>query len=324
MKKETFTLKSKNAVLFLMMTGVIGFYSQRSFAQSTPAQKTLPVQTDQLKEEGEDEDGERADRSMNCGGVERWAQKTLTDAAENTINFTPVLKTTTQLAALVTPTPSTSMLRTGPVETTTYVTHCNITIKKAETDADYHLVLDDGSGHTIIGEIPDPTCSAAAGSPYVNQFLAARNFIDAHIASGNVSSVNIAPVVVTGVGFVDPPHGQTGAAPNNLELHPIIDIHFEGAAGIQDMSKTLVVSVGPNPMSASTRFQVTSTLNNLGTCSLILYDMLGEEVKNVPVAVTGTNTLDYTLVKDDLKAGIYIYRLKNNGAPLYEGKLMVQ
>jgi hypothetical protein len=324
MKKETFTLRSKRAGLFLLMTGVLAFYGHHSFAQGTAVKSTKAAEVNQQdKDEDEDEnDGERKAHGMNCGGVERWAVKVLTDAAENTINFTPVTQTTSQLAALTTPSPSTSMPRTGPVETTTYTTHCTITIKKAESDADYHLVLYDGH-QTIIGEIPDPTCSAAASSPYVNQFIACRNFIDAHIASGNVSSVNIPPVVITGVGFVDPPHGQTGAAPNNFELHPIIDIHFESATGIEDMSKTLLVSVGPNPFNTSTRFQVTTTLNNFGTCSLVLYDMLGEEVKNVPVPVMG-NTIDYTLLKDDLKTGVYIYRLKNNGAPLYEGKLVVQ
>jgi len=312
--------------MFFLMTGILVFTAQHGFSQTVAVQKAEPAKTDQLKTEDEDEDndGETRVKGMNCGGTERWAQKTLTDAAISSINWTPVTQTTTQLAALTTPTPSTTMLRTGPVEFTTYLTHCSITIKKAETDNDYHLVLDDGSGHTVIGEIPDPTCATAASSAYVSQFLAARNFIDAHIASGNVSNVNIAPVVITGVGFVDPPHGQTGAAPNNFEIHPIIDIHFETATGIQDMSKTLEVTVGPNPCTSSTRFQVTSTLSNLGTCSLVLYDMLGEIVREVPVPVTGTNTIDYTLVKDDLKAGIYIYRLKNNGAPLYEGKLMVQ
>ncbi len=319
------TLGSKKALTLIAMAGTLGLFSQHALAQAA-TQQTKPVQTEQVKDKDEDgeEEAERDGRAINCGGTERWAQKTLTDAAENTINFTPVLQTVQQLAGLTTPTPSTTMLRTAPVETTTYITHCTITEKRAETDNDYHLVLTDGGANTIIGEIPDPTCATAASSPYVNQFIAARNFIDAHIASGNVLSVNIGAVVITGVGFVDPPHGQTGVAPNNFELHPIINIVFETATGIEDLSKTLNVTVGPNPMTTSMVFKATSTLGNLGTCSLALYDMLGEIVKEVPVPVMGNNTIEYTLVKDDLKAGIYLYRLKNNGAPLYEGKIVVQ
>ena len=29
---------------------------------------------------------------------------------------------------------------------------------KLEADSDYHLVLSDGAGHTMISEIPDPAC----------------------------------------------------------------------------------------------------------------------------------------------------------------------
>ena len=32
------------------------------------------------------------DKSMNCGGVERWSEKVLVDAGVSSINFTPVTK----------------------------------------------------------------------------------------------------------------------------------------------------------------------------------------------------------------------------------------
>jgi hypothetical protein len=35
-----------------------------------------------------------------------------------------------------------------------------------------------------------------------------------------------APVEVTGIGFFDRPHNQTGRAPNNIEIHPILSIQF--------------------------------------------------------------------------------------------------
>jgi hypothetical protein len=35
------------------------------------------------------------------------------------------------------------------------------------------------------------------------------------------------PVTVTGVGFFDRIHGQTGVAPNGIELHPVLDIQFQ-------------------------------------------------------------------------------------------------
>jgi hypothetical protein len=36
------------------------------------------------------------------------------------------------------------------------------------------------------------------------------------------------PAIVTGVGFFDYDHGQTGNAPNILELHPVLKIEFTG------------------------------------------------------------------------------------------------
>ena len=292
-------------------------------AASMNAQEKVTAETKGIKVQADaDEDGD--EKGMSCtGGTERWSQKVLTDAAHTQINFTPVVKTVSQMVALTTPTPSTTMPRTAPIETTTYTTNCTITIKKAETDNDYHLVLYDGS-KTMIGEIPDPTCSGTSGSAYVSQYTACRQFIDAHIASGNVSNVNIPPVVVTGVGFIDPPHGQTGAAANNMELHPILDIHFQTATGIADESKLLDVTVGPNPFSTSTEFKLRTKLNNFSKVTLVLFDILGQEVRDVQIPVTSNSEINYTLLKDDLKSGVYFYRFRNEGLILYEGRVVVQ
>ena len=169
--------------------------------------------------------GKNLNTGTECGGTERWDVKLLTDPLANTVNFTPVQSTVAQLVKLATPKATKTMKRKSPVETTTYTITCNITLKKSETDKDYHLVLMDGDYH-MIGEIPDPACPAAAKSHYLKQFIEARKFVEDNIGNGNVPKVKIARVVITGVGFIDPPHGQTGAAPNNLELHPILDIHF--------------------------------------------------------------------------------------------------
>src|SRR4030095_349319 len=44
-------------------------------------------------------------------------------------------------------------------------------------------------------------------------------------ATDTFQTANI-PVRVTGVGMFDFPHGQTGAAPNQIELHPVLGITF--------------------------------------------------------------------------------------------------
>jgi hypothetical protein len=317
-------MKKGNLTTLLRVGSCALFLASISAVNAQGIGNAVNVQSGQSQVISEEEEGGEADRgTATCGGVERWTVKVCDASDTNQINWTPVLKTVSQMVALTTPTPYTTMPRTGPIETTTYVTNCTITIKKAETDNDYHLVLYDGS-KTMIGEIPDPACTGAASSSRVKQFIAARNFIDAHIASGNVFSVNIPPVVVTGVGFVDPPHGQTGAAANNMEIHPIIDIHFQTATSILDIPTLLTVNVGPNPFSTSTEFKLNTKLNNFTNVSLSLFDMLGQEVRTVLVPLASNSTINYTLAKEDLKAGVYFYRFRNEGSILYEGRIVVQ
>ena len=189
-----------------------------------------------------------------CGGTERWSEKVLTDNLANTVDFTPKPTSIAHLVAIATPTPNSTMPRYQPVEDSTYIVACKITIKKAEADSDFHLVLSNGS-QTLIGEIPDPICASVAASPYVCQFQTCRNFINAHIASGDVFNVNIPQVVVTGVAFIDPPHGQTGAAPNNLELHPILNIYFTTQTAMEEYDLDNYISVFPSPSSGKIHIQ---------------------------------------------------------------------
>jgi hypothetical protein len=38
------------------------------------------------------------------------------------------------------------------------------------------------------------------------------------------------PVTITGVAFFDKLHGQTGVAPNGIELHPVLSITISGSS----------------------------------------------------------------------------------------------
>ncbi len=143
----------------------------------------------------EEEEYELANGKTLCGGTERWSQKVLVDAAISTINFTPIAANVGYMVGITTPSSSPTMPRYAGVEDKTYNVTCKITIKKVETDSNYHLVLSDGT-HTMIGEIPDPSCSAAGSSAYVNDYIAARNFIDAHIASGVGVTIDIKIVYI--------------------------------------------------------------------------------------------------------------------------------
>jgi|ERR1700757_678187 len=287
------------------------------FASLLSANVTL-AQNNREKEE--DEEGE-VEQTM-CGGTERWSQKVLVDNLVSTINFTPISTTVNNLINIVTPTPSTTMPRQPGIEDKSYTFTCNVTVKKAETDNDYHLVLSDGT-HTLIGEIPDPVCSAAASSNYVPQYTAARNFVDTYIGSGTYSSVHIAAVQVYGVAFVDPPHGQTGAAPNNLEIHPILRINFLGTTGIEaEPEKQMDVNIFPNPFKDNITVNLTTKTANLKNCSIQLFDVMANKVAEFDLKVKNKNQIAQTINTSQVAAGSYIYRIISDGKPIYDGRII--
>jgi hypothetical protein len=161
-------------------------------------------------------------------GVERWSVKTGTDADAGAITLQSTTSTTiASLDAIPAPASLPSANRVKPTETTVYRLSATLTEYKLEADSDYHLVLSDGSGHTMIGEIPDPAC-VGAGSPLLSGIQKARGEFDAkYTPTGSFHTADV-PVTVTGVGFFDFDHGQTGVAPNAIELHAVLDIQFGG------------------------------------------------------------------------------------------------
>jgi hypothetical protein len=163
--------------------------------------------------------------AQSCG-VERWSVKTGTDADVGKVNLSSSTSNT-----IVTmrgwPTPSTipANNRISPYETTVWVLNATLTQYKLESDSDYHLVLSDASGNTLIAEIPLPAC-VGSGSPFLAGITNARNEFNARFTpTGSFQTANI-PVKITGVGMFDFLHGQTGVAPNGIELHPVLDIVF--------------------------------------------------------------------------------------------------
>jgi hypothetical protein len=166
--------------------------------------------------------------STGSCGVERWSVKTGTDADAHLVNTGTA--STTSVATMVSwpaqssPPPNN---RISPYETTVWQVSVTLVEYKLESDSDYHLVINDGSGHSMIGEIPDPAC-VGSSSPFASFIASSRATFDSHYTpNGGFQAANV-PVTLTGVGMFDFPHGQTGAAPNQIELHPILSVNFGG------------------------------------------------------------------------------------------------
>ncbi len=168
--------------------------------------------------------------STGSCGVERWPVKTGTDADVGKITLQSTTPTTiASLASLPAPATLPQNNRVAPTETTVFRVSATLTQYKLETDSDYHLILNDGAGHTMITEIPDPAC-VGANSPLRTSIQKARAEFDAKFAvTTSFQTANI-PVTITGVGFFDFLHGQTGVAPNGVELHAVLDVAFSGGS----------------------------------------------------------------------------------------------
>ena len=166
--------------------------------------------------------------STGCGR-ERWLQKTLADPARSAVDLTHVVNITVAQLTALDPRSSTVMggWRWAPIETTVYRVDATLVALLGEEDHDFHLVLADRDhpGVTMIAEIPDPDCASACTSGFASYFSRARRVLMEHTNSPTLSRLR-PRVRVTGVGFLDRAHGQSGAARNGVELHPVLVVEF--------------------------------------------------------------------------------------------------
>jgi hypothetical protein len=160
-----------------------------------------------------------------------------------------------------------------------------VQFKFETTDNDYHLVITDDtlnftpgrpgsspSGHSFIAEIPDPNCIAGAhGNPSAHSaFIAgiqnARRELQAQFPnldqSGAFNDAGGIAVQIMGIGFFDPPHDQTGRAPNNIEIHPVLDITFNPSVG------TLALSASPAALTVPQGGTIATTISTVAGAGL--------------------------------------------------------
>jgi hypothetical protein len=158
-------------------------------------------------------------------GTERWPVKTLTDDDRGDVDLRARDVSVRYLRNRSTPTEKPQTARASAVERTTYRLHARLREYVEEADGDYHLVLSDKSGRTIVVEIPDRTCVGRI-SPVKAGIVKARSRFDGHFDATTSFKTANRRVVIKGVGFFDYLHGQTGMAPNGLELHPVTGLRF--------------------------------------------------------------------------------------------------
>jgi hypothetical protein len=192
--------------------------SVTSTATSNPTQALGPTPTFSL--------GNVTPTGPSCG-LERWPVKTLADPDSGRVDFTPRPTEIQTLRQLRPPSSLPEESRISPVELETYVIQAQVQEFKLEADSDVHVVVSSigKPGETMIVELVDVGCTKAGKSNQREAMLAARQAFVAvcGLPSSRFKSCD-AQVEITGVGFFDLIHGQTGVAPNGIELHPVIGI----------------------------------------------------------------------------------------------------
>jgi len=166
---------------------------------------------------------------VSCG-FERWPVKDALDRDAGQINLTPQDSTIAALIALPAPPAPQARYDTRypPIETVVYRVWGDLKrVSFSADDGDYHLIVADGAGRTMVVEAPDPGC--AQGSFLIRQIGEVRRQIEVRFHSFPVNPG--IRVRVTGVGFFDRIHDVVGQAPNGIELHPIVEIEMARSNG---------------------------------------------------------------------------------------------
>jgi hypothetical protein len=188
-----------------------------------PAAHTLTVHT------GPAHAASHADRVTACG-VERWRVKVGLDPDARLVKQNVVVPTTiVHLRSLRPPVTLPRLRRVRPVETTVWAVDGVLLRYKVEEDSDVHVVLADTGGRTMIVELAAPQC-VGSSSPFLPAIRAVRR---AFVARFHPTAYWQRPrirVHVVGVGFFDYKHGQSGVAPNAIELHPVVAMRWAGMA----------------------------------------------------------------------------------------------
>ena len=140
-------------------------------------------------------------RALGQCGVERWSVKTGSDQDAGLVNLSSAAASTiVSLSGRSAPNPIPDSRRVQPTETTLFVLNATLTKYVLAYDSDYHMVLTDSAGRTMIAEVPSPSC-VGPGSPFAAGIARARAQFDAMFTATNDGTE--APAAIRWHAFLD-------------------------------------------------------------------------------------------------------------------------
>lgn len=109
-----------------------------------------------------------------------------------------------------------------PIEKKVYRITAKVHKLSKHRDGDWKVKLTDGNDKYVNCESPNMGCEYIGPSPFFDEMSDVRSWIEAH-----KDELEGKTVTITGVAFIDIDHKYPrNAAENELELHPILNIHF--------------------------------------------------------------------------------------------------
>jgi hypothetical protein len=171
--------------------------------------------------EGQSAPGQR----LSCGG-DRWPVKTLSDKRAHLVNFHPRHTTVYRLRHKRRPrVVESDSPRLRRAERKTFRVRARLIEFARRGDHDIHMVIAQPRqpSRTMIVEFPNVHCNGARRSIKKRAMRGARTHLTAACGSPSTQFTDLdGGATITGVGFWDLFKGQTGQAPNAIELHPVL------------------------------------------------------------------------------------------------------
>ena len=253
------------------------------------------------------------DGSLITCGVERWSIKTLIDPDTINVDFANVLQSTIQYQRSLTK-PLTLPDTRLPQEDSVYSLDCIMYKYKLEDDNDIHIVIHEigDTSQTMVAEILNAQCPGIISTSRYTQFNNLRKWFDSTYHPTSTFTTTNVRIRISGVGYFDFLHGQTGIPPNGREIHPVLS--FLLITNINKLSKDVPAEYKlfqnfPNPFNPSTTIKF--DISEKAFVILKIYDLLGKEISN-PInepLQAGSYSVDWNGAQ--YPSGIYFYRLES-------------
>jgi hypothetical protein len=272
-----------------------------------------------ITEKDEDDDEtlinvKTSDGGLLTCGVERWSIKTLIDPDTAQINFNNVIPSTIQYQRSLEKPISLPNTRL-PLEDTVYSIECIMYKYKLEADNDLHIVIRavNDASQTMVAEIVNAECPGIVNTSRYAALNNLRKWFDStYHPTTSFTNTNVR-IRITGVGFFDFLHGQTGIPPNGREIHPVISLSLvtNVITNSNEIPSEYKLNQNfPNPFNPSTN--ISFELPKSGFVRLSVFDVSGKEI-SVLVSESinaGSYSVDWNASNNP--SGVYFYRIETD------------